>query len=345
MPRDSLWILLKANATPRTHKLIHLTGHHLQVCPTNLDPSYDKPPDENYTCEICRKRGDHFKSLCPQNTDPYSIIQKRKARNITTPPKGGTSRQDEWEREGRAQRERERERHERRAEGRLTAYSSSSSAMNTPTSTKKKDLIDKVQEIEDEKQTLFREQSDDIGDMIRESTTQRSSDRKRGLPNDDNTSIDSPTSRTMHAQKKTRREGESSDLEVQNQERYDRFRKSHRPYTHSDEDMEQSNDTDMNGYADHVSHQSRNSTPSIGFALRPIGLSPGSMISDNESSDGMDIDEPGSRPGKEYSPFVQNLMRKHPEMNEVVNVIKTRKTAQEMWREADKVRRQKCKTM
>lgn len=59
-----------------------LLGHHLQNCPTNLDPSYDILPDAEYVCLICKLRGDHFKSLCPISTDPYSLTQKRKAVGI-----------------------------------------------------------------------------------------------------------------------------------------------------------------------------------------------------------------------------------------------------------------------
>jgi hypothetical protein len=57
-------------------------GHHLQVCPTNLDPAYDKPPNNSYTCPICHLKGKHYRSLCPKNTDPYSLTQKRIAKGI-----------------------------------------------------------------------------------------------------------------------------------------------------------------------------------------------------------------------------------------------------------------------
>ncbi|CZR62097.1 uncharacterized protein PAC_11994 [Phialocephala subalpina] len=72
-------------------------GHHLQVCPTNLDPDYDRPPSSTYICEICNAVGEHFKSLCPRNTDPYSITQKRKSRGIRTPTKATSRILREWE--------------------------------------------------------------------------------------------------------------------------------------------------------------------------------------------------------------------------------------------------------
>lgn len=62
-----------------------MKGHHLQVCPTNMNPAYDKPPDDYYICIICMARGKHFKSLCPKNSDPHCLTQKRKA--VGTPTK------------------------------------------------------------------------------------------------------------------------------------------------------------------------------------------------------------------------------------------------------------------
>jgi hypothetical protein len=44
-----------------------------------MDPAFDKPPDNKYICTICNARGQHFKSLCPRNTDPYCLTQKRNA--------------------------------------------------------------------------------------------------------------------------------------------------------------------------------------------------------------------------------------------------------------------------
>ncbi|KAH7312959.1 hypothetical protein BKA65DRAFT_542512 [Rhexocercosporidium sp. MPI-PUGE-AT-0058] len=315
-------------------------GHHLQVCPTNLDPSYDQPPDGSYECEICYKRGDHFKSLCPKNSDPYSIIQKRKARGIATTPKGGNPRREDWGRESKAQRDRESDRHERRSWGRLTEPSSTSSARDTPPSSKKLELLESLQDINDRKKRLFREQSDDIGDMIRESTVQRISDRKRDRPHSEVTSIDSPAANTIQARKKARMaESEHTSPNSNLSEQHERNESPHTQCSYA-KDREQ--DTDMNGYEDSNSLEADyrpQSAPPTAFTLRPIGMSPGSMISDG-SSDEMEIDELFSKPPKEYSPFVQNFVRKRPEMNEVVNVVKRRKIAREMWTEADQLQKQ-----
>jgi hypothetical protein len=49
-----------------------------------MDPDFDKPPDYNYTCTICNSNGKHYKSLCPKNSDPLSIIQRRKVQGVKT---------------------------------------------------------------------------------------------------------------------------------------------------------------------------------------------------------------------------------------------------------------------
>ncbi|KAI0596298.1 hypothetical protein F4775DRAFT_321684 [Biscogniauxia sp. FL1348] len=52
-------------------------GHWIQLCPTNLDPSYDKPPDPSYRCELCGQVGSHFATLCPRNENEISLTKKR----------------------------------------------------------------------------------------------------------------------------------------------------------------------------------------------------------------------------------------------------------------------------
>ena len=73
------------------------TGHFLEVCPTNLEPAFDKAPNDNYCCPICRKWGKHYKSLCPLNEDPFSIIQKRRSLGIETPGDSKGRLMKDWE--------------------------------------------------------------------------------------------------------------------------------------------------------------------------------------------------------------------------------------------------------
>lgn len=77
------------------------TGHHLQVCPTNLDPSWDEPPEPDYECTICGIQGDHYKSLCPRNADPNCLNQKRRRAGIPimTPEKKSKNLLADWERD------------------------------------------------------------------------------------------------------------------------------------------------------------------------------------------------------------------------------------------------------
>jgi hypothetical protein len=145
-------------------------GHHLQVCPTNLDPSFDSPPGDDYECEICKAVGIHFKSLCPRNTDPLSIIQKRRAQGIRTPQahKGKVylGRRKEVEDQKDAER-REEQRKARLREGRLTQESSNASvASSSPSQTPKYERLMKLEEIEDKKARLLVDESIDIDEIM-----------------------------------------------------------------------------------------------------------------------------------------------------------------------------------
>ncbi|KAK3398538.1 hypothetical protein B0T20DRAFT_210834 [Sordaria brevicollis] len=52
-------------------------GHYHLQCPTNLDPSFDKSPPEDYTCNFCKKSGDHYATVCKKNMNPTSLNQQR----------------------------------------------------------------------------------------------------------------------------------------------------------------------------------------------------------------------------------------------------------------------------
>lgn len=55
-----------------------MPGHQLQSCPTNMDPSYDKPPPMDYMCSLCSVVGDHLRSLCPKDSSSSSLLVQRK---------------------------------------------------------------------------------------------------------------------------------------------------------------------------------------------------------------------------------------------------------------------------
>jgi hypothetical protein len=46
-------------------------------CPTNIDPSYDHPPDSSYVCNFCNEAGVHFNLFCPKNRTSSSVYLQR----------------------------------------------------------------------------------------------------------------------------------------------------------------------------------------------------------------------------------------------------------------------------
>lgn len=57
-----------------------LIGHYVVNCPTNEDPSFDKPPSLDYRCRFCQQPGSHYWMFCPRNPDPNSIYRRRQAK-------------------------------------------------------------------------------------------------------------------------------------------------------------------------------------------------------------------------------------------------------------------------
>ncbi|ROW09476.1 hypothetical protein VMCG_02428 [Cytospora schulzeri] len=68
-------------------------GHAIEVCPTNLDPSYDRPPpNPAYECHCCGAHREHLTTLCPHNRNPDSLTQQRiRAGIITREPTTSTA--------------------------------------------------------------------------------------------------------------------------------------------------------------------------------------------------------------------------------------------------------------
>ncbi|KAL7627827.1 hypothetical protein AAE478_002022 [Parahypoxylon ruwenzoriense] len=76
---DKIPISMFSHSPPKGYvcKRCDRPGHWIQLCPTNLDPSWDKPPAPNYRCEICGAKGEHFATLCPQNKKEVSLTRQR----------------------------------------------------------------------------------------------------------------------------------------------------------------------------------------------------------------------------------------------------------------------------
>jgi len=148
--------------------LIQASGHHLQVCPTNMDPTYDRPPPNDYECEICKARGQHFKSLCPKNTDPYSIIQKRKRRgiNVSYSNKGGVFRENKKDVGHQKAVEQRFDRWREPTDGRLSKPSSSAStASSSPNPSLENEKQKKLENIDGLKSGLVKGESVDSVDI------------------------------------------------------------------------------------------------------------------------------------------------------------------------------------
>ncbi|KAI1369586.1 hypothetical protein F5Y08DRAFT_350261 [Xylaria arbuscula] len=52
-------------------------GHLLHLCPTNLDPLYDKAPPRDYRCVFCGRYGKHYATLCWKNPNEESLVKRR----------------------------------------------------------------------------------------------------------------------------------------------------------------------------------------------------------------------------------------------------------------------------
>ncbi|PBP27227.1 putative protein MPE1 [Diplocarpon rosae] len=327
-------------------------GHHLQVCPTNLDPAFDRLPDNNYRCEICHKRGDHFKSLCPENSDPYSITQKRKARGIRTPSKNSKSRilQD---RVIISKTSRDSERLGVRATLRAKSSDSllswtPSSNYSSPSSARKLEIFRSLQNVEDRKQRLFREQSDEFLDMIQETTSQRSGDLKRAHSGDGSRSsgTDEPAN-SVYARKARKMDSLGMESPKQNVDMTEfmscAVQKQDQDGKSDDASMKSERHVDTNGH-----HVVNSTWRKLSVALRPIEDSSESVDlydSEGDNSDDVCMDELTMKPAIQYSPIVQSLMQRRPEMRQVVNCVRKRKTAQDMWEQDDQVRLKQPKTI
>jgi hypothetical protein len=327
-------------------------GHHLQVCPTNLDPAYDKPPDASYECEICGERGKHFKSLCPLNKDPYSIYQKRKAKGIKTPPSNRGKIFREWEKEFDEQRKANR-RERRDQDGRLTQVSSNASLRSSsPTPSLRNERLEQLQKIEDMKARLFNEESYDIDEVMGTIRSEGGDGnaRKRARLHDQSGSSSrgaSPTPSMLQGLRKKVRMNGSDDVTSSPRMDFEMAETLVDKLRSSNLHENRGTDTEMvDVMASSTGSRIRDNDSDnidpfyfIEFGLRPKKMNPDSMSideSDTDSSDRMDIEIP--KPPKEYSRFVQKLIQNHPEMSEMVNSLKRRPTAIDIWRQDDQRR-------
>ena len=310
-----------------------------------MDPKFDLPPDKNYVCTICNQCGIHFKSLCPKNTDPLCIFQKRRARGITTPPEkgsvhrecGGDSKhnademfRDCWEL------------------GRLNTSTDSSSSLSTTNSNP--DTFDRIQEIEYTKSRLLRDESVDMEDFCKKSSPEQhsGSDRKRVHFNDPSKE-NGHTSKKLHGKRKRARIShiESHGMPVNNLEMIyaEAGRLSRSTSPGPDGDTEMVDGVPQEREMHYNSFTSRDED--MGLPWRPkwdltsAATMRESVINqykiDLKRSDAMAVSGVIQEviESQVFSEVVQGLIAQHPEMRDIVNFTGRRLTAVDMWGEND----------
>lgn len=338
-----------------------------------MDPSYDNPPSMDYRCPICCKYGLHYKSLCPLNTDPFCIIQKRRTAGVDTPGDSSSGILRDWQRKIHEHENGEllRGRPLSRSWGRDSEetscrpspnwspdesmnYSPNYSPSYSPNTSKSEDLMKRIKELNDMKMRIV--QSDHVGTedvlMIKKNlaSTQTSEKRTR-MSSPDNSKIQarrevndkspSPT-KSEHLRKKLR-QIESYETHAAQGGKLDWQAKvmieKKSDYQTCLNTLE-TNIMDLGDIDAEMEDRPR-------LALRQNA--PSSKRSkpnhkyhrtSSPSSETMDLDSEEHHQELKlniisHNDFVKKLIERHPEMSQVVNPARWRKTALDMWDEDD----------
>ncbi|KAH6673407.1 hypothetical protein B0J14DRAFT_654069 [Halenospora varia] len=333
-----------------------LKGHHLQACPTNMDPAFDRPPDNNYICSVCEKRGKHYKSLCPLNEDPFCIMQKRKAAGIITPssdkaPKA-TRKTSGWARDEESQREFDRMRRRDVDYGRLNSSTESSSNFSRDLITNpsrrrsvsgnhlKRSLPDRTgssspDQWYDERAKVQKTQTGANTEPLKNNRLLRAEDTEIMMTeatNEPETPID-PVNELLRA--------ESFDNDPDDFLNSLHIRNPDEIMMDTDEEI---SSEDFNQAADELA-----AVPELDEDSMMVDDSDDTETDTSDDSSGVYINQLVSarlkRWVKEYSPSIQMLLKRRPEMKEVVNIVKKRPTAVDMWKENNPTRRSKRKKL
>ncbi|TVY35153.1 putative RING finger protein [Lachnellula subtilissima] len=311
-------------------------GHHLQVCPTNMDPSYDKPPSDFYVCTCCQVKGDHYRSLCPRNTDPNCIYKKRKAHGIRTPRNDRSSDYNNQEFD--------RMRETRRERGDGSQYS------NVTTPERMSGARRRLEDVNLERARLFSEEKmavDEMGLIPIQGPRQYNANMKRERTLS-NSSTGSTSTRQRGSRKLQRTSGkkepdtsmfdtEAAKWSVKRGTFINSIHANHRGTRY-----ESVMTDDQYSAGENIEYTpSKSKNPK---AIVELGrLTPVIYDSDLES----DTNEIHTivKPTKQYSKFVEELIAKHPEMKEIVNKFKNRPTAIEMAKQDQQQQLEQAKTL
>jgi hypothetical protein len=330
-----------------------------------MNPAFDKPPDYKYTCTICNANGEHYKSLCPKNPDPLSIIQRRKIQGVKTFSKvSPSSSRDPAQREElfkicQADREHARLSREPQSARSISPSRTRTSINDHPANVLRKTEVVKTQHRRD--------------DLIKMESSYGRLSRKRSL----SPSIDgSSTTPGLHIDRNKFRKmsevvSETLRSEVQAEELnnttqaiddlliacgmnskmrpHDESINSQAKFPNPDEiEIDSDHDDVLEG-----SEHDRQPTPDHemadgGIDQRQVGHVLAES-SDKDENIAMSRDQtlPADMQGQtnnKYSEFIRSLIRRRGEMTEVVNKIAKRPSAVMMWTKASERRRESTVT-
>lgn len=236
-------------------------------------------------------------------------------------------------------------------EGRLTQPTKDSSEEPSPSTSLKNERLEKLQEIENKRSRLFREQSDELVDeilgAIGRAEGETSNERKRGRDRDSvvpSPRSGSPVFSMIQGREKRKRlfvETDACGFEVDMAG--NRVQSSLTPVYLGRIPQGHTIDTNMTaGYGEAPGSESQDVYYSKKFPLSSYEPLPDHMnideidLESSEEDNGPVVDPP--KPKKEYCDFVLKLMQKRPGMSEIINTVKRRPTAVDMWKEDDKRR-------
>ena len=309
--------------------LTNCKGHYVQVCPTNLDPSWDKPPEADYECPLCGATGKHFKSLCPANQDPNCLTQKRQRAGIVTPIKKTQNCLADWERDlGSRSREPINNR-STRVEPLKREPSQSARDITTPTS-KREELF----AIEEKRKRLLAEDRADFTTMASLKSDPDSLERyqKRGRTDDQRSGFGRLSPERSYGSPELPRKRVRFAEPSSPQQGY-----SHRSISEEGACFPPASDDDMeldftNNEQSHPRKHTSNVDSSPLFSLELKHSKADLTMVDYTYSRSADDGRSPTPPERKYSSLVLSLMEKHPEMTKVVNVLR-RPTATDMWKQ------------
>jgi hypothetical protein len=305
------------------------------MCPTNLDPAYDKSPDKYYKCRVCQRAGKHYTSLCPSNTDPESITQKRKALQDQKDTESRDGREDRgdlidgWTREGDNSGKLNATPDHEKAQKSRDAFASLNNASRTGV-TSHMDLErarilgwDSISVDEDGDLVATRTNTT----MTRVPTSPRNGPSRTG-------SLSNSTTKLSSLSFDRRQNGERSRKRVRfdnNDDEQDTGYRATDNYPRSDHEIKldlSSEDEDVSDVAIRTGDEPK-AKGVFGFKMNSAMEQVVTQV-DEVSSDEDDIPILAP-PIKEYRPFVAQLMAIHPQLNDAVNAPPRRSTALEMW--------------